>query len=130
MAGDSERVFTSLAVQEAGRVRLPLVLEKLQQADRLAYRLFVSPEICYFDGHFPNQPILPGVTQIEWVFEFARPLIEFPANAAMKNVKFMRLIRPDSEISLHLDWSPENGRLGFRYSDAHGTCSSGQIIVS
>ena len=36
-----------------------------------------SPALIYFDGHFDDAPILPGVVQIDWAIELGRGLFGF-----------------------------------------------------
>lgn len=107
----------------------PDILEQSIQASQAEYLLRISPELIYFAGHFPGVPILPGVTQIDWALYFASPLMSSDAVYGMKNIKFMRLIRPETSVSLLLQVSDENQSVSFRYFDKGGAFSSGQLLL-
>ena len=91
--------------------------------------LCVPVDSIYFKGHFPGKPILPGVTQIDWVVALSQPLLAFDEIKSLERVKFMRPIRPDKEISVRLKLSKEEQRLSYRYFDDAGDFSSGHIVL-
>jgi 3-hydroxymyristoyl/3-hydroxydecanoyl-(acyl carrier protein) dehydratase len=84
--------------------------------------------LLYFDGHFPEFAILPGVVQIDWAVRFARRHLNFGRAAARTiQVKFRKPIRPDTPLTLSLSLTASGRRLTFIYRDAQGVCSSGQL---
>lgn len=81
-----------------------------------------------FDGHFPLQPILPGVVQIDWVTRLAADYFSIAAFAASDfQVKFRAVITsgPDLQLTLRLDRM--TGSLCFEYRSRGKTASSGRI---
>jgi len=55
----------------------------------------------WFSGHFPDNPILPGIAQLSTVFEAVRnaaknklKILEF------KRVKFKQVIQPDDKLEI------------------------------
>lgn len=100
----------------------------VQQADRLELDLLLDSALAAFDGHFPGNPILPGVSQIDWVMQFGQTLL--PAGAKfqrMEQVKFQQVLRPGLRVRLELDWNAGSQRLGFCYRSDLGLHSQGRI---
>ena len=64
----------------------------------------VSPESLWFDGHFPGNPILPGIAQLALVSdalrEFARSKGEDIAVVGISRVRFRQFIRPNDSIQV------------------------------
>ncbi len=79
-----------------------------------------------FDGHFPEQPLLPGVWQLHWVMQCwaeAQPQAQL---ITVAQIKFLQPIKPPCELRLELSWQLE--RLTFRYYLKDQVCSTGQLV--
>jgi 3-hydroxymyristoyl/3-hydroxydecanoyl-(acyl carrier protein) dehydratase len=97
----------------------------------LSLTLKVPASLPWFRGHFEHYPILPGVVQLAWAMAFAQE--HFCFDAAVERIaalKFMRVIQPDAELKLDLNWSADQRALDFRYSERDTTCSSGRFILA
>lgn len=85
-------------------------------------------ELLYFQGHFPNFPILPGVTQIDWAIRYADEYLGTAIKAGCDfQVKFRSVIRPGKLITLALRISDRGHRMAFEYSNEDGVLSSGSV---
>ena len=71
--------------------------------ERIRASKFLSPSLDVFSGHYPGQPILPGVLQCEAAFQAGALLIsemvtlkegQVPVVTRLNNVKFRRPVRP------------------------------------
>lgn len=55
----------------------------------------------WFDGHFPGEPILPGVAQIGMVFDAIRKAHNQDLIiSGVRRVRFKRMIRPDDRLKI------------------------------
>lgn len=110
---------------------LPVELSLQQQETRAELMLRVDADLFWFRGHFPGQPLLPGVAQLDWVIHYGtRLLAPGKVFASVENIKFQQPILPGSTLKLTLDWQAEKG-LSFQYLRVQGqqlyVASSGKI---
>lgn len=90
--------------------------------------LTLQPELFWFKGHFPEQSILPGVTQIHWAIHYGTEIFPIsPVFSAIDVVKFQRPLFPGEEITLTLSWDKTKSRLNFQYCCGEAVASSGRI---
>ncbi|MGO3162816.1 MAG: hypothetical protein ACTIJ2_06325 [Sphingobacteriaceae bacterium] len=86
--------------------------------DRVEAQIHLHAHHPVFDGHFPNNPITPGVCMIQIFKELAEKAIGNPLKIRhCKNVKFTALINPfthpDLQITLRLI---SNGQTEYKLS--------------
>lgn len=92
----------------------------------LEYLLYISPDLRWFEDHFPGNPILPGVVQIHWAIQMGSELGFDPGRfVALPRVKFTAMIVPDSVVKLSL--SETGTQLRFRYQSNTGSHSMGTV---
>lgn len=82
--------------------------------DKYNFRILVNADHEVFKGHFPGNPIMPGVCMIQIIKE----LTEWVTKSSLMiqtltNVKFMALINPETnpELRLQLDITTTDGDL-------------------
>ncbi|MDN5864529.1 MAG: hypothetical protein L0I62_04850 [Gammaproteobacteria bacterium] len=97
---------------ESARRKLPQIDSRNRTGpDQWGYALSVSPELSWFAGHFPGQPVLPGVAQIGWAILFARQAFGLDADPShIERVKFQQPIRPGDRVQLDLVQHDDEGR--------------------
>jgi acyl-coenzyme A synthetase/AMP-(fatty) acid ligase len=96
---------------------------------RAVFELFAPADLLYFEGHFPEHPVLPGVVQIDWAIALGRRCFDLPENfLGIQVLKFQHVIRPETPVMLELVHDPVKSGLTFRYSSAAGQHSSGTIL--
>ena len=89
----------------------------------------ITGDLAVLDGHFPNEPIVPGVAQLYWADKLAHRA--FPGRGPTVEVvrlKFMRVIVPGTVLRLHLE-SRAGSRVQFRYTSEDGAHSSGCLVA-
>ncbi|MFK5951062.1 MAG: AMP-binding protein [Methylococcales bacterium] len=107
----------------------PQILSCNYQAQSIALQCRISLGLLYFNGHFPEQPILPGVTQLAWAEQLAKIFfnISLPF-LRMEVVKFKKIIEPNMLVDIHLSWKPETGKLYFEITSGSYSHSSGRMV--
>lgn len=97
--------------------------------DGLTLGFVVSATLEYFDGHFSDCPLLPGVVQIGWAIELARQHALIAGRfRSLAAVKFMRVIQPGTTLALLLQIDPEKNALSFEYRSSGEICSGGRVL--
>lgn len=75
-------------------------------------RKYVPPDLDVFAGHYPGQPILPGVLQCEAAFQAGAVLIaatappaagQVPVVTRLNQVQFRRMVRPGETLELEAE---------------------------
>jgi len=90
--------------------------------------IWVSPTAPFFQGHFPEHPVLAGVVQVEWLVWLSRRLMGVEAGfAGLEAAKFRRVILPGRWIRAELRHDPADSRTSYRISSAEVPCASGRI---
>ena len=91
-----------------------------------AYAFQVEAEHPAWAGHFPHQPILPGIVQVDWALRLGEeafgPLGTF---ASLEHLKFQALIAPGEPVRLDLRWDATRRELSFTFAGGEGLKSSG-----
>jgi 3-hydroxyacyl-[acyl-carrier-protein] dehydratase len=83
-------------------------------------RLYVDPDAAFFAGHFPGNPILPGVIIVEALAQTgALAALAEPDSggklalfAGIERARFRRVVRPGEELVLETRLTRRRGPLG------------------
>ena len=61
----------------------------------------VSPDSPWFSGHFPGEPILPGIAQLEMALDGIKRLSKKNLKIlGVRKVRFKKFIRPNDKIKI------------------------------
>jgi len=73
----------------------------MTEASVITAQFIVKSGSPWFDGHFPGNPIIPGIAQMSMIFDLMQramgPGLKLDG---FKRVRFKQLIRPDTPISV------------------------------
>ncbi|RJG02740.1 AMP-binding protein [Noviherbaspirillum sedimenti] len=114
-----------------GTARPTMPCKKLieKEALRAVFALEAPPDLAYFEGHFPQTPILPGVVQVEWAMQLARECFALPPLfRGIHALKFKRVICPAMPFSLEMLHDPSKNSVAFRYFSPDGAHASGRLM--
>jgi 3-hydroxymyristoyl/3-hydroxydecanoyl-(acyl carrier protein) dehydratase len=109
---------------------LPHIVSHQGDNNLYQWRLFVSADLAFFNGHFPQQAVLPGVTQLDWAVKLGCEAFGYSATiATLEVLKFQQLILPDTYVDLVIEHQVQKAKLIFSYRDQDKRFSSGRIVV-
>lgn len=86
----------------------------------------------WFDGHFPDQPVLPGIAQLEMVFDLIRQRVRRPLRlVGVNRVRFRRMIVPDDRLTVvATPRQADDTVYAFRLEKAEGMVATGTMTVA
>ncbi len=77
------------------------LVQKSPQNEILA-RAKIDESSPWFSGHFPGEPILPGIAQLKIVFEAIQRAERRDLKiSGIKRTRFKQIIEPEDEIEIH-----------------------------
>lgn len=85
-------------------------IQKIEEVDAGKYNALIhlNKEHAIFKGHFPNNPVLPGVCTMQIIKELTETIVQQPLMLSRAiNVKFMALINPEVNPVLRLELTVE-----------------------
>jgi acyl-CoA synthetase (AMP-forming)/AMP-acid ligase II/3-hydroxymyristoyl/3-hydroxydecanoyl-(acyl carrier protein) dehydratase len=108
--------------------RWPQILERKLDNAGLTLRCRIPPGLEYFDGHMLNRPILPGIAQVHWAEAFGRRWLPIVGRFhRLEVVKFQKVILPEYEVEIRLDFDVDSSKLNFCFKSERGVHSRGRI---
>lgn len=108
--------------------KIPRVLSWVDELSRHKLLLAISPEMDCFEGHFPDNPILPGIVQLHWAVGFSMSLFGFcEASVEIKRLKFKNIVQPPNVLELVLSKSSTN-TIQFQFNSIGQIHSMGSLI--
>ena len=99
-------------------------VEEMIPGERIVSTFWVDPDREIFKGHFPGEPVLPGVYSVECMAQTADILLlsmdryagKVPLFLGINNVRFLRKILPGDTLEIHAKLASE------RVEKAIATC--------
>ena len=118
---------------------LPELIAQSVDGNLAQLSLRIPENLLYFEGHFPEQPIVPGVVQLQWAEHFMRccfaDIFDGLGETSfyikdMEVIKFQQLMLPGHLVKLALKLDREKQKLHFEYSAEDKVFSSGRLVLS
>ena len=121
---DQEQIKTIIPHRDP--MLLVTTVEELVPGESITTTFYVDPTREIFRGHFPGEPVLPGVYSVECMAQTADILLlsmeryanKIPLFLGINNVRFLRKIFPGDTIEIRAKMASE------RREKAIATCSA------
>lgn len=106
-------------------------VDSRREEGEIRARIRVPADSPWFDGHFPGEPVLPGIAQLGMVHDllcraFGRQL---PV-ARVSRVRFRQMIRPEQQLTLTVQRDEAAGSHRFRITGEKGSICTGQLLLA
>lgn len=90
----------------------------------------VPEDLAYLEGHFPGNPIVPGVAQLVSLAEVRARAAwpELGPVAGVRRLKFMRGLYPGDELVVELTRTEDAARVTFRIRCGDAECTKGTLL--
>ena len=107
----------------------PKILNEKTDGDSVSLSCFIPEDLDYFNGHFPQSPILAGVVQLHWAVEYAKQKFSFTAHIVknLEVLKFQNVIVPGQTLEIKLT-KKTSEKVLFSYESEKGQHASGRIV--
>jgi 3-hydroxymyristoyl/3-hydroxydecanoyl-(acyl carrier protein) dehydratase len=129
---DIQAVNNAVWPQDASKPEsnLPRILTQLEDAPYHRLLLVITPELGWFRGHFPKNPVLPGVVQLHWAVIAATSLFGFQdVPVEIKRLKFKGIVTPPRMLELALS-KPRQNEVQFGYASLGQQHSEGRLVFT
>lgn len=99
--------------------------------DSAEISLTVGENLSWFDGHFPDHKVLPGVVQIDWAGKLAKALFVSDSRFhQLTNIKFKSMVMPGTVMQLVLNYNAAKESVAFHFSNETESFSTGSFKFS
>ena len=106
----------------------PRVLSRVEDYPHNRLLIDISPDLSCFQGHFPDKPILAGVTQLHWAVCVSCNLYGFnEVPEEVKRLKFRNIVSPPRVLELTLSKTCEN-EIQFEFTSLGQIHSQGRLV--
>ena len=97
----------------------PESLAVRREAHAIEADLRIPWDLAFLDGHFPGQPVVPGVAQIHFAMTALEELLgATPEPTTLTSVKFHEMLLPGEEVRLRVELTDAGARFRFALADA------------
>lgn len=103
---------------------------EMPAANAIRARVIVPDDSPWFSGHFPDDPILPGIAQLKMVADvIARARQQDLWIKRLHRVKFKRIVRPGEQLDIHATATSPGDLYAFRITCATEDVCSGTMSL-
>lgn len=99
------------------------IIKTISSDENAKIQVFVPKNCFYFDGHFDDFPILPGVAQLKLVEKIVSDIWKLSIPTKATRLKFKSPIRPESHLDISL--KRMGNEIAYTIHHADVSCASG-----
>ncbi len=107
-------------------------VEELERTpDQIRYSLEFPATSRFFEGHFPDNPILPGVAQVQICIELLAASLAQPVSVReLESVRFRKPLTPSTPCELTVRLPDADGRIEFAFRSDEGLVADGKMMIT
>ena len=99
--------------------------------DEICAQVTTDGQSPWFSGHFPDNPILPGIAQLKIVADIIAASREDAIYmTAVSRVKFRKIVKPGEPLDVHAIIGKKNEQYSFRITSNHEEVCSGMMFFA
>ncbi|MDO6695055.1 AMP-binding protein [Aliiglaciecola sp. 3_MG-2023] len=118
-------------MEQPALLKWPIIKSIDKETAEVKIACVMPKELVYFDGHFEQAPILPGVVQVHWAQKYAAEYFVISGRFShLEVIKFSGVIQPEDKIDLVLVFNSQKQKVSFSYRSDKGLHSSGRICFA
>ena len=101
-----------------------------QEKDEIIAQVTTDGRSPWFSGHFPDNPILPGIAQLKMVADIiGASRKEDLRMAGLSRVKFRKIVRPGELLDIHATIGKLKDQYAFRITSSNEEVCSGMMLL-
>jgi len=98
---------------------------------KLSAQVHVPADASWFDGHFPDCPVLPGIAQLNIVYELVHHALDRPVRVVeVSRVRFKQKISPDDRLTVTAEVLSGGDRYAFRITRGDEVVCTGTMTIA
>jgi len=91
----------------------------------------VAADSPWFSGHFPDDPILPGIAQLKMVVDLISASGQGVFHlTGLSRVKFRKIVRPEELFDIQVTYTGKDDQYIFRITSGDEEICSGRMIAN
>ncbi len=108
--------------------REPQIIDERRSDERIVQSVQVPTDLAHLEGHFPGEPIVPGVVQVQWAVAAVKRLDSAAVTlTAIEGLKFRAPLRPGDAFTLVIERRPNGTGFDFALERAGEAVSTGRL---
>jgi len=97
----------------------------------MAARVTTAGDSPWFSGHFPNDPILPGIAQLTMIADLIAASREDTLRmTGLSRIKFRKIVRPGELLDIHAACGNRKDLYTFRITSRNEEVCSGMMLFA
>lgn len=107
------------------------LVEKKMEEGKMVTSVTIDANSPWFSGHFPDDPILPGIAQLKMVIDFIEDSGE--GNMSMmklSRVKFRKIVRPGDLLDIEVTSGNKKDQYNFKITSGSDDVCSGWMLFT
>ena len=102
-----------------------------QEKDEIIARVTTDTRSPWFVGHFPDNPILPGIAQLKMVADIiGASRADDLRMTGLSRVKFRKIVRPGDFLDIHATPGTLQDQYAFRITSNNEDVCSGMMLFA